>query len=165
MRGRVWRRRWVSLALLFGLSVICSAQSGNSREQEYASARGTTLWNQIKTALTAYGQRYFENLRGSSIPPRSQPEMLFVGTIAALDSNEQPTLLLLSMADSEAPEISLRITYGLKHPKLNQSLAVGMKIAFEGVVMGFTAYPFMLYLDARRLSLYPKIDIIEGDLL
>jgi hypothetical protein len=156
--------RWLPLlTLLFGLLPICSAQSANLREQHDAYARGTTLWNQIRTTLAEHGQSYFENLKDAAIPPHARPETLFVGTVIALDSNERPSLLLLSMDASHAPEISLQITYSSKHPKLSQPVAVGMKVAFEGTIVRYTGSPFILYMDAHRLSFFPKADIREGD--
>jgi hypothetical protein len=152
MRDRT-RRRWL-LALLFsGILPSCSGQSAVPREQQDAAGRGATLWNQIRRALLDldHGQSYFENLKDASLPPRTKPEILFVGTVIALDSGERPTWLLLSMADTDSPEITLQVP----HPVLSKPLAVGMKVAFEGIVVGYTANPFMLYLDARRLSVFP----------
>ena len=97
------------------------------------------LWRQIRTALTAAdGSTYFEQVKGSEIPPQEGDNLkfkMFTGKVVAQNS---PKELLLNV-DSPVGDATLQFETALKG-----TIEVGTEVKFKGVIDSFTKDPYML---------------------
>jgi hypothetical protein len=104
------------------------------------------LWTGIKRELNGPdGQQYFEdNVKGAALPR-------LTGTLASALINEGVSRVILKMAESEQPEVTLVVHNGAA--RVRGTPAVGTKIEFSGIAREFTKRPFMLTFDVELADL------------
>jgi hypothetical protein len=110
---------------------------------------GRDLWIAIRRALTGpEGEEYFElNLKNALVPTLK-------GTLIKAEPSEDFGRLLLGMAGSTTPEVTLILTDGDdQEVKLQGKPKPGTTIAFEGVPSAFVKDPFMLTF---------KVSVVDG---
>lgn len=97
------------------------------------------LWRQIKTALTAPdGAAYFEQVKGSEIPPQTDDAKFKMFTGKVISQNEKKDELLLNV-DSPVGDATLKFDAPLKG-----TIDVGSEVKFKGVIDSFNKDPYML---------------------
>ena len=99
------------------------------------------LWLNLKQVLAdADGAAYFEaSMKDVLGPGGAGGVRMLKGTIISSTPRESPNVLVLGMADREAPEVTLELTAGL--PK---AVRAGTEVEFEGVATEFAKEPFMV---------------------
>jgi hypothetical protein len=105
--------------------------------QTPAPRRGTgEIWRMIRNTLTTTeGDRYFQQIKGSQIPPAHQR---FSGNVVSQSlSNE-----LIVSVDDPAGDARLHFLF-----LSNGSISAGTAVHFEGVVRSYTANPYKLTFD------------------
>ena len=106
------------------------------------------MWKAIKAGLLgADGDKYYAEIRGALLPKLS-------GKVTSVLENEGVSKVVVAITDDVTPEVTLIVHNGSR--KLAADLK-GKEVSFEGVVDGFTEFPFMLTLD-----LHESTGIIEG---
>ncbi len=101
------------------------------------------LWRQIRDALKAdNGPAYFEQVKGSAIPPESGDFKMFKGKIV---SQPSPKEVLLNV-ENAAGDVTLQFENPLKGMPLNP----GDEVSFKGVVAAFVKDPYMLTLTVDK---------------
>ena len=105
------------------------------------------VWRALKTALSApKGSEYFrKELKGTSYPRLK-------GIILSASLDGAVSKLVLGMANSANPEITLNIRNGRKKLKKPPP---GRVVIFEGLLADFVNYPFMVTIEVES-------DRIEG---
>jgi hypothetical protein len=102
----------------------------------------TRLWRAIKRELSGpHGREYFDaNLKDALLPT-------LYGTLVSSTPTDHPNTFLLAMADSNYPEVTLKVKAGLEKP-----LPAGTPVKFDGVGAAFTAEPFMLTFQVEAVN-------------
>lgn len=128
-------RRTLTILAALVLAALCALPQA-SREHDF--------WRDIKRALTAPdGDEFFTMMKGALVPgvvPYWQ------GSYISGTFGERSTVVL-GMTDSETPEVTLVVRSKVKTPPKRGAL-----IQFEGVARRYTREPFMLTIDATRVS-------------
>ena len=126
------------------LALLCGVMGGFAQDRKAdSSRRDLALWAAIKRSLTAPdGEEYFrQNLKDAALP-------VMAGTLISATPADRPNVLVLAIADSATPEITLRVKDDDGNDALlTTSVARGSEIRFEGAVMAFTKEPFMLTVE------------------
>jgi hypothetical protein len=139
VHGKMHRRTLVSV-LLSGAIVFLGVEIRAQEKLDPAA----TIWLEMKKQLTSpNGQEYFEqNLKGTALP-------LLAGKLISASPTDRPSVLTLAMFGSTGPDVTVRLK-GKKgeEASLPGSVVAGSSITFEGVVISFTAEPFMLTVDS-----------------
>jgi hypothetical protein len=109
-------------------------------EAAFAAAHpDLALWRTIKTALTAPdGSAYFEQVKGSEIPPQADDAKFKRFTGKVISQNDKKDELLVNV-DSPVGDATLRFDAPLKG-----TIDVGTEVKFKGVIDSFVKDPYML---------------------
>jgi tetratricopeptide (TPR) repeat protein len=100
------------------------------------------LWRQIRDALKADGgAAYFEQVKGSEIPPQEGAFKMFTGKLVSSSPKE-----LVMNVDNAAGDATLRF----ENPLKGMPLDPGTVIKFKGVVDSYTKEPYMLTLTVDK---------------
>lgn len=100
------------------------------------------LWRQIRDALRADGgDMYFQQVKGSEIPPQDGAFKMFTGKVV---SQPSPKEILLNV-DNAAGDATLRFEGALKG-----TIDPGTEVKFKGVVEEFTKEPYNLVLTVDK---------------
>jgi hypothetical protein len=128
-------RRTLTILAALVLAALCALPQA-SREHDFC--------RDIKRALTAPdGDEFFTKMKDALVPgvvPYWQ------GSYISGTFGEHSTVVL-GMTDSETPEVTLVVRSKVKTPPKRGAL-----IQFEGVACRYTREPFMLTIDATRVS-------------
>jgi hypothetical protein len=101
------------------------------------------LWRQIALALKAdTGATYFEQVKGSEIPPSEGAFKMFKGKVV---SQPSPKEVLLNV-ESPAGDVTLQF----ENPLKGMPLDPGTEVSFKGVVDAFVKDPYMLTLKVDK---------------
>lgn len=101
------------------------------------------LWRQIRDALKADGgDTYFQQVKGSEIPPQDGTFKMFTGKLVSQPSAKE----LLLNVDSPAGDAVLRFEANLKEGAIDP----GTEIKFKGVVEEFAKEPYVLTLTVDK---------------
>jgi hypothetical protein len=101
------------------------------------------LWNKIRDALKADGgQAYFEQVKGSAIPPADGAFKMFKGKVV---SQPSPKEVLLNVEDPVGD-----VTLQFENPLKGMPLDPGTEVSFKGVVDAFVKDPYMLTLTVDK---------------
>jgi hypothetical protein len=112
------------------ISVIGFAQTPAPRH-----GRGE-LWRMIRNTLTTIeGDRYFQQIKGSQVPPAHQR---FSGSVV---SQPSPNELIVNV-DDPAGDARLLLLFAP-----NGAISAATAVHFEGVIRSYTTTPYRLTLD------------------
>jgi len=124
--------------LAFFLGGRVQAQdSGNAQRTESPDVH---LWHALKKELTSSdGPDYFaKNILGTELPT-------LVGKLVAATPQDQPSVLVLQMYDSDKPAVTLQLRGAKGHEAhMPGPMTLGSIIRFEGIGVSFTREPFMV---------------------
>ncbi len=154
--------RWLVGSLLLISSVLDGQILVLTQTVKSESIKAVRVWSTIKRSLVAPdGEEYFEdNLRGSMLPGGVEGVTVFTGTIVSAEPGEQPSTLVVAVADDATPDATLQLKDSdWKDAHLNGPVVPGTIVQFEGVPTSFTKEPFMLTLD---VSLAPRTHFKNG---
>jgi len=99
------------------------------------------LWRQIRDALKADGgDTYFQQVKGSAIPPQEGAFKMFTGKVVSLSGKD-----LLLNVDNAAGDATLRFENPLKG-----TIEPGTEVKFKGVVEEFMKEPYNLVLTVDK---------------
>ena len=130
-----YSRRSLAIVAALVLCAFCAVPQSN-REHDF--------WRDIKRALTAPdGDELFAKMKDALVPgvvPYWQ------GSYISGTFGERNTIML-GMTDAETPEVTLVVRSKVKTPPKRGAL-----IQYEGVARSYTQEPFMLTIDATRVS-------------
>jgi hypothetical protein len=141
--------RLPSIPILLALATVFPAHCawGQTRIRSDAKLTEETaaVWSSIKSALQANdGDVFFEsNLKSSLFPGGRNGVRVFRGTVVSSRPAEQPSELVIAISDNNQPEVTLK----LKEGHFKGPITPGSKVAFRGIVTGYTKDPFMLTLE------------------
>jgi hypothetical protein len=120
---------------------IADEQAGDAAA--FAAAHpDIALWRQIRDALKAdNGPAYFEQVKGSAIPPEAGAFKMFKGKVV---SQPTPKEVLLNV-ENAAGDLTLQFETPLKG-----TIDPGTEVSFKGVVEAFVKDPYMLTLKVDK---------------
>ena len=137
----ITKRRFVFAVLpcLLFVAVLNQILFSQSSEQPSDSSM---LWRAIRKQLSSPNSREFfeEKIKNSALPT-------LYGTLVHSSPADQPNTFLVAMDGKKDPEIRLKLNFFLPKP-----LPEGIRIAFEGIGVSFTAEPFLLTLKLEELQ-------------
>lgn len=121
---------------------IANKQAGDAAA--FATAHpDIALWRQIRDALKAdNGPAYFEQVKGSEIPPQDGNFKMFKGKVV---SQPSPKEVLLNV-ESATGDVLLQF----ENPLKGMPLDPGAEVSFKGVVDAFVKDPYMLTLKVDK---------------
>jgi hypothetical protein len=141
--------RLSSIPTFLALAVLAPAHSAWAQNRIRSDAKLTeetaAVWSNIKSALQAKdGDTFFEsNLNNSLFPGGRNGVRVFRGTVVSSHPADHPSELVLAISDDIHPEATLK----LKEGNFKGPITPGSKVAFRGIVTGYTKDPFMLTLE------------------
>jgi len=108
------------------------------------------LWLNLKKALMGEGsQQYFEaNMKGAQVPGGAEGVQFFKGTVVAARPAVRPRELVVAIADTSTPELTLKLD-----TPVPGTPEIGCTIEFDGVAEAFTQEPFMLTFAVERAKI------------
>jgi hypothetical protein len=127
-----------------GFTIVSAAQLANQEaeqlNQRIQSDPAFKIWYAIKQSLQQQGDSFFNsNLKDAEVPGGAEGVNDFTGTVISVS----PTQVVLGVENPTVPDATLVFSSPLSQEALD-SIKVGNKIQFSGVVDSYTPNPYML---------------------
>ena len=140
------------MPILAKCAVFLAVVSAPAQEVRRDMAPDRALWLDVKRALTdKNGSDYFEhNFKGALVPGGVNGALMFKATVVSAKWDATPPELVVAIADTKTPEITLQVNDpSHKASAAQRKIKAGDSVWFQGSPRAFTQEPFMVTFDVQ----------------